>query len=221
MKVSESVTNKSLLPVSVEKSDIDSSTEHDNCLTNQQKEPIACSNYTPTPSDSNSNSKTESDLLNRPQNDTTNSSLEANACKSEAPCLKSVCDSSVETLIPAEANSNHNCSYEVSKGACPVVIVSNGKVNGEETASSPTRVPVVQNEASADSGHEDNCDGEALCSNKNDEASPEKNVTERIKENDDSAPVSSLQEIPPVVNGEVASRISCRESSKTADENSR
>lgn len=216
MKVSESVTNKSLLPVLVEKSDIDSSTEHNNCFTNQQKEPVASSNGTPTPSESNSNSKVKSELLNRPLNDTTNSSLEANTCTFKAPRLKSVCDSSVETVVATEANGNHTSLSEVSKDADPIEVASNGKVNGEEMASSPTRVPAVENEAFADSGRKDKCDGEALCSKKKDEALLEKIVTERMNENYDSAPVSTL----PVADGEVASCISSsKESSETADEN--
>ncbi|KAL8485261.1 hypothetical protein ACS0TY_027533 [Phlomoides rotata] len=217
MKVSESVTNKSQLSVLVEKSDIDSSTEHDNCLTNQQKEPVASSNYTPIPSESNSNSNTKSELLN----------------KLEAPCLKPVCDSSVETVIAAEANGNHNRFSEVSKDAGPVAIASNGEVNGEEMASSPTRVPdedqiirsALETEASADPDSKDKCDGQALCSKTNDEASLEKNVTERMNEKCNSVPG-----MPPLVDGEVSPRISqnntsppdnIKESSDTADENSR
>lgn len=154
------------------------------------------------------NSEVQNGLQGPPQED--NSPLEAILCKTEAPCLKSICDSATETDLvetvtsrkdTAESTSvNISSSVKVSEETDAEALVNHVSVleasstNGDvevltnSAATSDLKISTMKSSILID---KDECDGDALCTNRSPQVSA-KDVPEEVELNHDPTPMSTL-----------------------------
>lgn len=123
MKVSESTKNQSQLPAMVEKSDTNSPMSNDSRVSQDTKakdKVIEPDSGFPAPASPNNNmAASASDSASEPNtpivvksevenNQNEFSAVLGSTCATEAPCLKSICDSGIETLVVTVASGKQN-----------------------------------------------------------------------------------------------------------------
>ncbi|XP_042054882.1 increased DNA methylation 1-like [Salvia splendens] len=148
------------------------------------------------------NIELQNGLQGPPQED--NSPLEAILCKTEAPCLKSICDSATETDLvetvtsrkdTAESTSvNIGSSVKVSEETDAEALVNHVSVLEASSPSATNGDMEVFTNSAATSDFKidkDECDGEASCINRSPQVSA-KDVSEEVDLNHNPTPMSTL-----------------------------